>query len=133
MRWIPILYFSFLAMTFGLTSLPDIATAGDNALSANREALTTDLVNLANRAQQYYHRPITQGGGQGSYVGLTTSAFSKLSSKQINANGIFSISSAGTATNVSIQALGTEKGSDGNVIKMTATVFADSASLVFAN
>ena len=44
---------------------------GEDPRSANKEALTRDLMNLALRAQDYYHRPQSRGGGQESFVELT--------------------------------------------------------------
>jgi hypothetical protein len=100
----------------------------DNAVSANRDAVTNDLVNLASRAQQFYRRPQALGGGGNSFVGLTANAagLAKLTSKASNANGSYQVSTAGTATTVVLAGIGTEKGSNGSSISVTMSVFADS-------
>ncbi len=117
----------------GIAVAVGITMFSDNAVSSNRDAVTNDLVNLAASCQQFYRRPTTLGGGQGSFILLTTGSLSKLTTKPTNPNGTYSISGAGTATQVVLQGLGTEMGSDGNQIKVTMTVFADSTSVVFAN
>ena len=119
----------------GIAVAVGITMFADNAVSSNRDAVTNDLVNLASRAQQFYRRPTALGGGQGSFVGLTANAagMARLTTKGTNANGTYTISVAGSATNVALQGLGTENGSDGSSIKVTMTVYADSTSVVFAN
>ncbi len=82
----------------------------DSAVSANRDSLTNDLVNLASRAHQFSRRPTTLGGGGNSFVGLSADAagLRKLTNAPSNANGTYSIQSAGTATGVVIRGVGTE-------------------------
>ena len=48
----------------GIAVAVGITMFQDNAISANRDAVTNDLVNLAARAQQYYRRPTALGGAQ---------------------------------------------------------------------
>lgn len=112
----------------GIAVAVGITMFQDNAVSANRDAVTNDLVNLAARAQQYYRRPQALGGGGNSFVGLTADdpGLYKLTSKKSNANGAYSIITAGTATKVVLQGIGVEKGTDGNPIKVQMHVFADS-------
>lgn len=119
----------------GIAVAVGITMFTDNAVSANKDAVTNDLVNLASRAQQYYRRPAALGGGQGSFVGLTADGpgLAKLTSKATNSNGTYSILTAGTATSVVLQGIGTEKGSDGNLLKIQMSVFADSTNVTFTN
>jgi Tfp pilus assembly protein PilE len=95
-----------IAVAVGITMFSDSAT------SANRDAVSNDLVNLAARAQQYYRRPASLGGGGNSFVGLTADAagLAKLTNMASgkNANGTYTIQSAGTANQVTIQGVGTE-------------------------
>lgn len=102
---------------------------------ANREALLRDLTNLAVRAQDYYHRPMSKGGGQGEFSGLTASAagLAKLTSKSTNSNGSFSIITAGDGTSVELLGLGTQIGTDGSPIYISILIFADSTYATFAN
>jgi Tfp pilus assembly protein PilE len=112
----------------GIAVAVGITMFQDNATSSNRDSVTNDLVNLAARAQEYYRRPTSLGGGGNSFVGLTANAagLAKLTSKASNANGAYSITTAGTATTVVLQGTGVEKGSDGSAILVTMSVFSDS-------
>ena len=108
---------------------------GEDPVMANREALARDLTNLALRAQDFYHRPLSKGGGQGSFVLLTADlpGMAKLTSKVINSNGTYSIWMAGTATQVVLSGRGTQKGSDGSPLYFHIQVFADSMYMTFNN
>jgi Tfp pilus assembly protein PilE len=110
----------------GIAVAVGITMFTDNAQSANRDAVTNDLVNLASRAQQYYRRPTALGGGQGSFVGL---AVTQLTSKTINSNGTYAMGTP-TATSVVITGTGTETGFDGSTkVKVEMTVYADSSKI----
>src|SRR4030067_1041801 len=81
----------------GIAVAVGITMFTDSAVSANRDAVTNDLVNLAARAQQYYRRPTALGGGGGSFAGLTANSdgLKKLTNRATNANGTYSIQTAG--------------------------------------
>ncbi len=118
----------------GIAVAVGITMFKDNAVSSNRDAVTNDLVNLAARAQQYYRRPTALGGGQGTFAGLTADAtgLKKLTSMPngTNANGTYTISTAGTSTQVVLRGLGVEMGNDGsNPVKVIMNVWADSAKV----
>ena len=49
----------------GIAVAVGITMFSDSSINANRDALASDLVNMASRAQQYYRRPTALGGGQG--------------------------------------------------------------------
>ena len=108
---------------------------GEDPRSANKEALTRDLTNLAYRAQDYSRRPASKGGGEGSFAGLTANAagLAKLTSKATNSNGTFSISTAGSAVTVVLHASGTQMGTDGAYLSIDATVLPDSISITYNN
>jgi hypothetical protein len=98
----------------GIAVAVGITMFSDSAISANRDALTNDLVNLASRAQQFYRRPTSLGGGGNSFALLTADAagIARLTNKPSNANGSYSIalagSGSGTAASVEILGVGTE-------------------------
>ena len=106
----------------GIAVAVGITMFSDNAVSANRDAVSNDLVNLAARAQQYYRRPAALGGGGNSFVGLTADATGLAKMTNMgggkNANGTYSVQSAGTANQVIIQGVGTETVSGGNYVTM---------------
>jgi len=83
----------------------------DNALDHNRTLVIADLKTLASKAQHYYSRPETMGGGSNSFVGLTPDArgIGLLAGTAFtdNANGTYTISApGGTATQVVIHGVG---------------------------
>src|SRR5512139_2307107 len=81
----------------GIAVAVGITMFNDSAVSANRDAVTNDLVNLASRAQQYYRRPTALGGGGGSFANLTAAAGMRLLTKtsnsgfMVNGNGSYTI------------------------------------------
>ena len=119
----------------GIAVAVGITMFADNAVSANKDAVTNDLVNLASRAQQFYRRPLALGGGQGSFAGLTADAagLAKLTSKASNANGTYNILTAGDQTSVELEGFGTEKGTDQQPLHVTMLVYADSTQVAFHN
>jgi Tfp pilus assembly protein PilE len=114
----------------GIAVAVGITMFQDNAVSANRDAVTNDLVNLAARAQQYYRRPTSLGGGQGSFANVI---LTDLTSKPSNANGTYVLSSP-TATSVVLTGTGVETGNDGSTpVEVEMTVYADSMTTVVNN
>src|SRR5208283_3443641 len=91
----------------GVAVVVGITLFQDNALDHNRNLVIADLKTLASKAQQYYSRPQTMGGGNKSFVGLTADArgIGMLAGIAFtdNANGTYTIMSDGTTTEVDIQ------------------------------
>ena len=117
----------------GIAVAVGITMFTDNAQSANRDAVTNDLVNLASRAQQHYRRPAALGGGQGSFTnskgGVAIAAITQLTSKPTNANGTYTLGTVAD-DNVIITGTGTETGFDGtSPVKVEMTVWADSSKI----
>ena len=63
------------------------------SVQSNRDAIINDLNNLAAQGYQFYIRPSSMGGGQGSY-----SSFSIPSKMLANENGTYSCGSPGQST-----------------------------------
>jgi hypothetical protein len=112
----------------GIAVAVGITMFQDNAVSANRDAVVNDLVNLSARAQQFYRRPSSLGGGQNSFLGLNTNGISKLvnvptsATSWTNSNGTYNVVSA-TDSNVIVKGTGTEIGNDGTAkVSVTMTV-----------
>ncbi len=115
----------------GIAVAVGITMFQDNASSSNRDAVANDLTNLASRAQQYYRRPSSVGGGGNTFSGLT---MAELTVKPTNANGVYALSTGGSATSVVITGTGVEKGNDAaSAISMSVTVFADSTFVSESN
>ncbi len=121
---------SGLAVVFGITMF------SASAASSNLEAITNDLIVLASRAQQYYLKPASLGGGGNSFSGLSADAagMGKLAKKASNENGAFSVSTAGNANSVTLQGVGKSDGDgDGTNCTVRVTVFSDSLATDVVN
>ncbi|GMU86564.1 MAG: hypothetical protein AMXMBFR48_18060 [Ignavibacteriales bacterium] len=92
----------------GISVVVGINLFQSSAVQANRDAVIADLNSLASQAMQYYKKPTTMGGGGNSFVG-----FALPTGMGSNANGTYTISTAGTASAIVFQGVGTEKGDNG--------------------
>ena len=121
----------------GIAVVAGIMLFTDNAIDRNRDALMSDLLNLSARAQAYYRRPRIYGGGEGSFVGLTTdlAGMKKLVNTQaypwVNDNGRYRIGVAGTKQSVVLRGYGNELGKDPSLsVAVTIAIYSDSISLI---
>lgn len=113
----------------GIAIVVGINLFRSSAVQANRDAVVADLNNLAAMAQQYYKKPTSLGGGGNSFVG-----FAMPTGLGSNANGTYTISTAGTATTIVFQGVGTEKGDDGATgVTHRATVTATAITVAKTN
>ena len=100
-----------------------------SSFEANKSALVADLQTIGSMAQQYYRKPTAMGGGGNTFTG-----FSIPSSLQSTANGAYTISAAGNATNITLQGVGTEKNADGNAITVNMKFSANEIdTVIFTN
>jgi Tfp pilus assembly protein PilE len=94
----------------GVAVVVGITMFQDNAVDQNRTAVIGDLTTLAAKAQQYYAKPVSLGGGGKSFAGLSTDSTSLgiLASTAFtnNANGTYTIKTAGTSTQVVLHGVG---------------------------
>jgi len=77
-----------------------------SSMDANRNAVISDLTNLASMAQQYYRKPTALAGGNQTFTGWTIP-----SSLVTTANGTYSANVA--AQKVTLTGTGTDIGNDG--------------------
>jgi hypothetical protein len=107
----------------------------DTAVIVNRDVVTNDLLNLASRAQQYYRRPVSLGGGGGSFnaggingQGLTD--IRQLTSRASNSNGRFVLGTV-SASRLTLKGIGTEIAGPGptDTVMVVMTVTPDSAAV----
>ena len=113
----------------GIAVVVGIQMFGTSAASANQEAVTSDLLNLAASAQQFYIKPSSMGGGGNNFTGLSADAagIARLTSRTTNDNGTYSVSTAGNATSVTVQGIGNHDGDDdGTDCTVRVQVFSDS-------
>ncbi|HPN38396.1 MAG TPA: hypothetical protein PL041_08325 [Melioribacteraceae bacterium] len=84
--------------------------------NANRDAVVSDLTNLASNAQQFYRKPVALGGGGNTFTGWTIPT--NLTSTP---NGSYTATVA--AQSVTLVGLGNELGNDGtDPVQVTMTV-----------
>jgi hypothetical protein len=121
----------------GLAVTVGIAMFQDNSTSANRDAVANDLLSFGARAHEFYRRPAVHNGGGGSFVGLTADpeGLAKITNLPggRNGNGVYTIYTDGTATQVVMQGAGNEI-VDGNPVTMQILVregLADSLYVVY--
>ena len=122
----------------GIAVAVGITMFSDSAITSNRDGLTNDLVNLASRAQQFYRRPTSLGGGGNSFTLLTADAagMSRLTNKPSNENGTYTIALAGTgsgtAATLEILGVGTEL-LNGQPVSVRVKVWPDRDSVWVVN
>ena len=110
----------------GIAVAVGITMFQDNAVDQNRSAVIADLTTLAAKAQQYYAKPVSLGGGGNSFVGLTADAtgLGILASVAFtnNANGAYTVKTAGTGAAVVLHGVGKTALSDGTFPTYDMTV-----------
>jgi Tfp pilus assembly protein PilE len=92
----------------------------EGAVSANRDAITNDLLDLSVRAQQYYRRPKSMAGGGDNFSGLKMGALSNAAgsnSSFTNVHGTFTLTSV-TSTQIVLSAVGIEPNGMGNLVSV---------------
>ena len=99
----------------GIAVVVGINLFNANAISANRDGVTSDLNNLGAMAQQYYKKPASMGGGANTFTGWTIPT-----GLDSTANGAYTITVG--AQSVTIVGTGTEEVSSGVKVQATATV-----------
>ncbi len=111
----------------GIAIVVGINLFNANAVSANRDAVISDLNNLGAMAQQYYKKPSSMGGGNNAFTGWTIPT-----GLATTANGTYTVTVQ--ADSVNIVGTGMEKGNDGtNNVKATASVSATNIRTVINN
>lgn len=96
------------------------------AASANLDAVSNDLADLGSRAQQFYVRPVSLGGGGNDFTGMTMQDLISHADPYDNENGYYSVVSAGPTTAV-IEGTGVRDGDDlAGPCHAVVTVYADS-------
>ncbi len=83
----------------GIAIAVGVAQFGAHTTQANKDGVTSSLVEIGANAYQYKVRPVTMGGGDGSYTAYTIP--SKMATDE---NGTYAV---GTVSSNSIQIIGT--------------------------
>lgn len=121
----------------GIAIAVGITMFADNAVSSNRDAITTDLMHLAAKAKHYYKRPSSMGGGGHNFTGLTADAagMAKLvtTSFSDNSNATYSIVTAGDGTTVVFRGVGKVQLENGSFPTLECIVTQSSHSIAILN
>ena len=115
-----------------------------SAVDSNRQAVISDLVNHASKAQRYFRTPAQLGGGEQDYNGFALNAI-----EQTNANGDYNVTAttptgtaavtaggsiSASATTIYIEGSGNETGNDAtNPVKAYVTITADAITTTILN
>ena len=105
----------------GIAVAVGITMFQDNAISANKDAVINDLVQLAAKAQQHYRKPTSLGGGGNTYVGIDSAGSLVSSAFSNNDNGKYFVSTTGT-TSIVLRGIGKSQNSDGTYPEIFMTV-----------
>ena len=122
----------------GLAIAVGITMFSDNAVSANRDAMTSDLIHIAAKAKHYFSRPSSMGGGGYSFAGLTAddAGMLKLVSQRFlddNPNGIYIIKVAGDGNEITLQGTGKTPKDDGSFPILECRVTRNSQQITVVN
>jgi len=121
----------------GVAVVVAITMFQDNAVDHNRAAVIGDLKKLAIKAQQYYSKPTTLGGGGNTFAALTADAtgLAQLATTAFtdNANGTYTIKDAGTDTEIVFEGVGKTALSDGTFPTYDMSVTASTQTPVKLN
>jgi hypothetical protein len=127
------LLFTLLAVCIaGIMISIGVITLQEALRPDNRTEVTEDLLALAHEAQQFYRRPVDQGGGEGTFLGLTANnpGIRKLTPNPSTTHGDFYIKRAGNMHTVQILGVGVTPGRDPRYpLRVLLTVWADSTKL----
>jgi hypothetical protein len=94
------------------------------AAQANMDAVINDLLQLGARAQQYYVKPISMGGGGNSYANIT---IEDLTTKPVNENGTYRVNNSNN-NRINIRGIGKWDGDgNGRNVRVVLRVFADTS------
>lgn len=124
-----LLYISGL-IAVGVAILVGIQKFQSSSAEANLHALKLDLLTIATKAQQYYHKPLCLDGGGLSYARITADnkGLEKLLVSPQNLNGTFQIVESSDQYLI-LQATGKDDyDGDGTNLTIQMKVFPDSVS-----
>ncbi len=111
------------AIIVGIAIVMGINMFGENAIQANQDAVTQDVLTIASRAQGWYRRPAQMGGGGRTFTGLD---LGDINFAGTNDNGVYTVTVT-SPQQITISGTGTEDGdSDGQALQVSVPVFPDS-------
>ena len=131
-----ILFLILGVCVIGIALSAGVITLQSNSSIDHRQVMSQELKTLADEALAYRRRPYEQHGGDGTFIGLTSTPYgiAKLTNKPLTQFGEFYIAKSGNDRSVQIMAVGDSPGIDPRKpIKMLMTVSSEAASIVVLN
>lgn len=119
----------------GIAVVIGIVMFNDSAASANLDSVSSDLLHLGSRAQQWYARPTAMGGGGNSFTGLQfnyLASYATSNTTGANENGTYTLSVGDQLVTL----VGTGKRNGDNIpgnCQATLSVYPDSVHMVIDN
>ncbi len=115
-------------ITVGISILAGLQKFRSESCDAHLRHLKLELLGIASKAQAYYHKPLSQQGGNNSFVGLSADAagLKRLMVSAANEYGTFGIVQV-APQQLLLQAIGNDDfDDDGQNITVQMIVFPDS-------
>ena len=112
-----------IAVTVGITQF------GESAMASNRDSLATDCTTIISKAQTWYRKPTSMGGGGNAFTGLT---LAKLGVGSSNDNGSYALA-IDSASQITCVGTGNETNSAGAALKTTMIYYASGDSTVYSD
>ncbi len=120
------------AIIVGVAIVMGINMFGENAVQANQDAVTQDVLTIASRAQGWYRRPAQLGGGGRSFNGFND--LQLINFADSTSNGKYAFTVTGGGDSLQIVGTGQEDGNgDGTPLTVTVSIGADGASAAQVN
>lgn len=113
----------------GIAVAVGISQLGESALAGNRDALTLDCQTVVSKAQGWYRKPVSLGGGGNSFTGFT---LAKSGTNATNANGSIAVQSAADAA-FTVRCTGTENVASGATVYVELAYTAGNDSTAYSD
>ena len=113
----------------GIAVAVGISQLSDSALAGNRDALTLDCQTVVSKAQGWYRKPVSLGGGGNSFTNFT---LAKSGTDATNANGTIAVLSAADGT-FTVKCTGTENASSGDKVFVQLAYTASNDSTAYSD
>jgi Tfp pilus assembly protein PilE len=111
----------------GIAVVVGINVFSSSSSQSNRDAVISDLTNIASMAQQFYRKPAALGGGGNSFTNWTVPA-------SLTSNGNGAYTATVTANSITLIGTGNQTGNDGSTnVKVTMIVGSDAITSTTVN
>lgn len=120
-----LLLLALTAIIVGLSIVMGLNMFGESAAQSNLDAVTTDVLTIAARAQGWYRKPAQMGGGGRAFTNIGATPSVRLNFPDTTQNGYYDLTPA--AQTLTIAGTGVEDiDGDGTPLTVTVVVVPDS-------